>query len=335
MDVSLAKGFTKEFFRQLPINLKNRLNEITPLFQNSKNKSRFVSKLNNSLSKDANNFAIHHAEFGSKRKPKIAFTVLELGDYHKSLDRYESLLIGEQFVFHSDPLRIFHTGKLQFIISHHVIQRIFQRNPEIKTLNFNQSFKIIKDELKYLNFWTLVWNTLFSNTTFKKEDVQNVNFPIPTDKGLMYGQFPSGDRYLDVRTYISNEMLNENQTLLKNNMIKICNPFLKNHLNYFFYSKEIDYDEEMQEFELLFQYILFHINSDLKKILPEMISYKNRSNEIDNIIKTTIDAISFLSENIDVEFNFSKSIYKIKNKNVDFLYISRAIKKKLKQNIND
>ena len=183
MDISLAKGLTKEFFRIISKNLENKLEEAPAFLKHKKtNQQKFIFRLNNLLNSDWNNFCIHFAEFGTKRKPKIGLTDLGIGDYHPSFKRTEPLLIGEYIIFETDPDRVIQSTKVQFALSHHVIQRMFQRNPEIKNQTFDQSFNIIKGELEYLNFWTLIWNNLFSSAGIKSEDLQKINFPIPTNQ---------------------------------------------------------------------------------------------------------------------------------------------------------
>lgn len=342
MDISLAKGLTKELFRQIPINLNKKLDLMLALYLRSKKVSSFINKYNQLLDSKWNNFSIHHSVFGNKRKLSIGFTILDIQEIHHYHLRNEPLLISKQMCFDSDTGKVEDKSFSDFVISHHVIQRLFQRNENFETNEYEQIFNLIKNELQFASFWSQFWRTLFlfiTNAT-RNENLSLLSIPIPTCDGLLFGNFPDGQNFLDIRTFVSDEMLTEKQINIKNKLINFNKPFLKNHLSYYGILEDDPYNINMDEFMLLYAYIFHDMKSLLIELFPHIFSKKIEpkirkkvSDDIiwgfDNIIHHSSLALNNLNNIKITKENFKSEVLKS-----SFLNIYRIIQKDLYKSIN-
>jgi hypothetical protein len=342
MDISLAKGLTKELFRQIPLNLDKKLDLMLALYLRSKKVSSFINKYNQLLDSNWNNFSIHHAVFGNKKKMSIGFTILDIQEIHHYHLRDENLLISQQMCFDTDTGKIEDKPNPDFAISHHVIQRLFQRNKNFETNNYEEIFTLIKHELQFVSFWSQFWNTLLLTFTIltEKENLSLLSIPIPTCDGLLFGHFPDGQKFLDIRTFVNDEMLSEDQINIKNKLITFNKPFLKNHLSYYGILEDKPENINMDEFILLYAYIFHEVRPLLLELFPNMISKKINpkirkeiTDEIiwtfDNIIHHAPRKLNNLDKIKITTKNFKSEILKS-----SFLNVYRHIQKDLVKSVN-
>ena len=154
IDKSLAKGLTREFFKNINKNLKIKFKDLKNLRDKKSKHKIFLISLEKLLSTDWNNFSINHCKWGKPKSLNLGYTVLDIGDYNPLEEFDENVLISKHIVIASNPDQYYDNLSTTFMISHHVIQRLFQRNHLINTKNFSKNFKLIHSEFRYVNFYS-------------------------------------------------------------------------------------------------------------------------------------------------------------------------------------
>ncbi len=339
MDKSLAKGLTKQFIRKYLELDWSMAGSFSKGISNSSNLYKVHKNILLKFNSPWNHF-IHWVEFGSKRKPALGWVRLDFLEGNPNFNfRKEEMLAASIWGFNialDDFSSFDDNGNPLFLISHHVVQRIFERNSELDWKNFNNTFSQLKISFKYLPIYSILWKlilNLFDNGLNKNLNLLNI--PIPSDKGIFFGNINLNA--LDIRTFIFFDQMSENQKSLNIKMRMILDPFVNSHLPYLFYynNKYPDY-ENVIEYSFFSSMLLSQFMPIIKnfgiEILPKGISLKEKKdllNQINNIVR---EIEIFIQKNeYDILSDYSEYLKFYNRKKL--LSFQRKIKIKIKNNL--
>jgi hypothetical protein len=278
MDEKLAKGLTKQFFRNWDDITDKKINEITYLFldnANSRHKKKLWTKIESRFKGPWNNFSTHFSIFGTKRKPRLGFVCLVEGDFNPREKWDEILLFSRRILITFNPFDINVSDDIDFWISHHALQRMFERNSNLKWDEFENSIETIRQELKFVLISKFIWNFLININGERVDpsiahEVKDLSFAIPTLNGNLYGKL-SKKNSMDIRTFIELGQLTTEQVKMRLSLIEAMEPYTNFFLPYTF-----DYvaRTEVDDFELDFwiSMIFRDLGPILQNIIPTMLS---------------------------------------------------------------
>lgn len=199
---------------------------------------------------------MYHYKGGSGLKSWLLAVVLENGDKNPRMGYKEKLIFASVICFsmkHPQP------EKVTFSISHHCFQRMLERLDH----DLTNKEKITLQDLRKIFFDEMALIPIMSSVTFSlkvllamvkigEETVSpstvikvlsKINIPIPTPKGLLLAEHLGG--HLHVKTYVSDDMLNTNQRILKDLIMEMLNPIKDSKFIYFLYFHNLFKENEL------------------------------------------------------------------------------------------
>lgn len=222
MDDSQAKGLAKRFIREYI----EELDRVTAIFTKRKGRKRNLFKDLFKFTTQNKHLFLSLQIVGSKRQPMLFFSMLDKGDYNPS-QHFDELNLFDVYFYHIPRYELTAlSDRPKFLLSHHCIQRLFQRLYRGPYL-FKKASRIITEELALVCVWSAIWELLW------KYVYQTINFhpevSIPTPNGLLLCT-RSEEAGIDIRTYIDKELFTEEQKELHACMLQVskgitCIPF--------------------------------------------------------------------------------------------------------------
>jgi hypothetical protein len=230
VDKSLAKGLTKRFIREYPVVALRELRDIQSSLSKTKSQKKKQKKLFDRIRSNSNSLCMAPNAFGSEKKRYISFTIFDFGD-RNPLGYDEQLLLPTNILYarnHDDVT----SAAPQFGISHHAIQRFFERSDLVSADSFEDSFKFIIKETRYLFFWCFFLKTQLVISLMDKSHlwpyVERFSFLIPSPNGIFLAECRrfevddgSAKAFFRIKTFLSLKELSSSQLSLRLNMIDI------------------------------------------------------------------------------------------------------------------
>jgi hypothetical protein len=218
MDDSQAKGLAKRFIREY---VENQDRFVARLLNN---KSKRGKRPHNEFIKFAqkNEHMFPHALLvGGKRQSMLFIGMLDAGDYNYSQDFDEINL--HNITFYSVPKysAVGFNSSVRFTISLHCIQRIFQRHYRGE-YDFTKASKTVISQLRWVGNWAAIWG-LLNLQIFEPNDMAVDKVVIPAKDGLFFALL-SDRTVIDIRTFVDDELLTNEQRSLKDVLTKISIP---------------------------------------------------------------------------------------------------------------
>ncbi len=199
---------------------------------------------------------------------------------------------------------------LSFIITDNEVEALILESNLIKKYQPKYNF-MLKDDKKYA--WVKITNEDFPKIIRVRERIE--------DGSLYYGPYPSGRTIIELLSNLRklfpyrtcNLKIFEGQTVLKSRLciyyhINLCNGPCDSLI-----SKK----EYMKNINIIKKYLSGEKLKVIKNLKTQMIKESNKQNfEKAQIIKTQIDQIEYISQNIKVDFGDDEEIFK-KNKKIE------------------
>jgi hypothetical protein len=296
---SLSKGLKNRFFSEMVIAFENLTANFKKDIKNKHNRNGFV-KTTKLIKDKFLDFIIIFYDGGSKSKPYVVFELLTVIKDREYNSWNEKCLTGFTFLVNYEP-RIIDDADALYNISEHAISRLyFRTKPKFK--NQTIDYLYIKDELKYIPFWSSYW-VLFLCLT-------EINFGgnfypvIPSQSGLFMCEFKGGNRLIEIRTFIDDSHLNFEQQEVKKLLLEVSNNISISPLCFL----NVDLILNIENIDLIYGLICYRIYKNtgyqyLKNIFFHRIEddsariyYKSK---FEDILKKTISKINY--EILDIE----------------------------------
>ena len=263
--------------------------------------NKYLSKIEPTLKK----LAISQYEGGSKGSPYIAFVGLSLNQERKFNSWNERCLSGETIIHVLKPMYI-ESSTTSFNVGEHAISRLYERS-KIKFIDeFTVDVHSIFPEFQMLPLWSAFWisNLAVMTNAFSDNFFPNFYHPIvPTPSGIFLGEL-THTRYpkLEVRTFVDDKNLSEDQLKLKKIMWNIGRIYQSSPLAMFPISGKVESD----------YYINLAMLSELAKhaqLVTEVLFSRNQSPQFESRAKE-----NFRHYMASVDLNRGKSISEIYKK---------------------
>ena len=181
----------------------------------------------------------HHLRV-NKLKSSLVFCGFSYDQYNEADDRRERVLIGTQVSFKRNSTS---TPINTFSISHHCIQRILER--KVQTADFQENRICLYSELTFLPLFAAallkiqevaanidIGETQLSFAT-AASILEKLDLIIPTKSGALLGNIFENEQgvfNIHVRTYLSNEMLDDQRFERKEKLSHTLAPFLGTYI---------------------------------------------------------------------------------------------------------
>lgn len=276
IEPTLAKGLTKRFIREnneLVYALLKSFQKIENI--NSKKQwGKFISDTR----KKFKSCTIQLYEGGSNKHPYFGVGWLDEGTFNPQNEWDEQVLFYNFLIATFDPRQTTFSKVVTFDISHHVIQRLYQRLPSQTNSSFSNEAKFIINELETIPFWTFFWLNFLINIDMEKDLCEKISLPIPAQEGLFLCRISEDKAHVLVRTYIHNSQLRKSQTIIKNEILNASREFISSP---FCFIPDICIQNlfNHRSFDVIYKYFLNRINRNMKDILLFILS--DITNEIE------------------------------------------------------
>lgn len=276
IDESLAKGLTKQFlaeYQQHTLRMANKFKLTHQVVTSRKSWDKYSTHF---LS-NANSGIIHGARYGSKRRPYLGWLALYTAETNITKNREESvlLLIRWDLSWHSEDLC---DTDINLCLSHHAIQRLFQRSSFQRDTPFQECFLFFKKQLRFLAFWWSIWSSIGINPFHKLPESQTINVPIPAQDGMFLAEVTFLDTGLpdfDIRTFIGDHQMTAEQERIKSLMIESSEPYLSSNFMYIVMSPFCSNEKfnDIPRDRVIGLHMFFHLARLLEPALIEIIDF--------------------------------------------------------------
>lgn len=216
IDESLANGLKNRFFAEMP----ERISELIRRFtvetggKQSRTAWRNLSERTNRIFSDD---ALSLYLGGSNRKPYFGLCCLALGADRPVNDWTERFLASRNVVFNCSPIATFESIG-SFVISEHTVKRLYQRAQAMTQIAGKIDPYFILPELQYLPVWSSYWQ--WAMTSMHAAVGIEEFFPVlPGISGLFFAECTIENPSVEVRTFVSDAQLTEEQLFVKNRML--------------------------------------------------------------------------------------------------------------------
>jgi len=186
--------------------------------------------------------------FGSSKKMYVAFLLFTYGNYNPQ--GYDEEILLPTWMLHTQNITEDDImGSPIFSVSHHAVQRLFERSELISADNFYDAYTIISEEMEYTVFWVSLLSFQLTISLSEKRHllpyIEESSFIIPSPNGAFIAEYRSmkstdpNRRFFCVKTFLSMTDLKPAQLRLRQKMIDISvdyhrEPFscIQAHMNF-------------------------------------------------------------------------------------------------------
>ena len=235
MDPSLARGVKNQFFREISKEVDLAAERFTKQTRSYKawtslnSWKRYVTEIEAIFSY----FLIQKFIGGTKRKPILCISTLDSDPRKKYNSWNEQCLNSVQLLIIFSPWHVnaVYSG---YSLSEHTIQRIFERSISVdKFRSAEKNLFAFSLELSEAAFWSSFW--IARALDIFKSSATDVIYPvIPTKSGLLFGEMTREKIHkVEIRTFVSDDMLFENQVELKQLMLSARSQMRVNSIAFF------------------------------------------------------------------------------------------------------
>ena len=284
----LKVGLARQFIKRSEKLAEETMNNFVKNRPKNIYSNRSWQRILNYFNDETKNCAIHMSKFGSNKNPCLGLTYLRDHNYNEEKNWEENLLFSSAIFFSKNPFDIEIDNGLNFELSMHVFERIFERHSNKNMKDFKVAFEVIKNELKFLTIVSCVLRHYFKYLNKEEKNLfKNNNYfiiSIPSPNGVFLSHLHQNT--LCVRTFVSfNELTNE-QKEMRDLFITTFNPYISSHLPYLFQSILRNDTNVLIKFEwaILFSVILLDLKPLIEKTVPSMF-INNLAERIDVDIK--------------------------------------------------
>jgi hypothetical protein len=232
-DESQSKGLKNYLMNEMELQICEALQTIENNLDNHKSTHASINGFNRlveDLRSRLNKFSICHYVGFNHEKKYVAFSQIEPSGA-RSYNTWEEKCLYAHNILLSQG--IFEDIMGSYNVSEHTLTRIFQRK------NFPDNFDTNKDifsalkELKYLPAYAAYWNRFSLNFT-NNLGIKKFDVVVPAPSGIFIAEINDPKvPMLEVRTFLSLEMLDSHQKLLRNIYIDAIKDILDSPLPYF------------------------------------------------------------------------------------------------------
>jgi len=231
-DESQAKGLKNYLLKEMVLQICEALQtaEMEVAEDDGWSSNHFI-RVSNNLKEKIKKFTVSNYTGYRRNKRYLVFSQIEPSKERK-YNTWEENCLYSHNVLLTDKLFEFQVGS--YNISEHAITRIFQR------LNFPDNFVTQRDifwalqELKYLPAYAAYWNRFALNFT-RIIGIKKFDLILPAPNGLFIAEIVNPKiPMVEIRTYLSLEMLSEKQLQLRKILIDCIKDLLDSPLAYFF-----------------------------------------------------------------------------------------------------
>lgn len=220
IDESLARGLASRFLAEANDRVNTIINCINKIDPNSSTKKGWLIK-HRKLAGCARRAAFNYFELGTKSKPAIAFIGVTPEQHHfKSWE--ERCLTGQVLMFQYDSSACSEPEPIPFVISHHAIARLFMRCPNLKGMTESWDYERLLTLMQPLLSWSVVWDACVKGArceNFRRIEDSRIPYRfspvIPSPYGLFFCETSYSDQRVNVRTFVGNDQLRDEQRELQ------------------------------------------------------------------------------------------------------------------------
>lgn len=272
-DESLAKGLTKRFIRELQADnndfhllMAKELGQVSTL----KKWTNFLERFESEQCYPLVNWYVG----GHKKNSYVCTSLLGAGDWNCHQGWDETLLF-EQSYFIRFGKRPVYMDLVTYHISHHAIQRLYQRKSDLLTTPGSTGKEDLVAELRFIKLASMMTShmkhLLIDHTNISIAD-EDIDILIPTKSGALFANYRKTT--LEVRTYVSDEQLTKEQKEWKSIIKNICEIFNDSPMCYSaqIFSSEFNCNINSNHRKLMLDLFLSAIVINRSEILHHMFS---------------------------------------------------------------
>ena len=219
IDESLANGLKNRFFTEMPERISEMIRRFTVETRGKQSRTAWRN-LPEKTKRIFSDCALSVYLGGSNRKPYLGLCCLALGADRPVNDWTERFFASWNVVFNCSPIATFESVG-SFVLSEHAIKRLYQRaqaKNQVAGNSINTDF--ILPELRYLPVWSSYWQSAM--TSMHAEVGIEEFFPVlPGISGLFFAECSIDNSSVEVRTFVGDAQLTEEQLYVKNRMLII------------------------------------------------------------------------------------------------------------------
>lgn len=296
-DESQAKGLKNHLIRELHYKYSDALDTMSKNIENI----NVVPGSINALNKAAHEINVMLSEFSvfqysgfTDNKKYYLFSTIRSTNKREYNTWEEKCLFSENLLLSQ---KTFEHLRGSYNISEHTLTRIFQRKEFPEDFSAQRDIFLALNELKYLPAFAAYWNRFAINYT-NNLGIKKFDVIIPAPSGVFIAE-KNDFKYpmLEVRTFLSIEMLNEKQKEIRNIYIAAINNLINTPLPFFILLEAFTNDTVELEARILSGRLIHSFES----IFNEMISEKDATlgfNWTLTQLKETMSADAFIDKKI-------------------------------------
>jgi hypothetical protein len=295
---SLARGLKERFFNELKDGAIGSIATMLGNLNSSSNRKKFNKWADHAESAlGANVINSYHG--GSNRNQYFAFEILNFIPNREFNSWMEKSVFGQKVIIH-EALQGNNVVSSKYGISEHAILRIFQRiNNDGYTNGYSQ--RKILNEISFVPLWANFWFLMLSQIT-NQSLPKKFSISIPAINGLFLANYDSETQNIEIRTFLDDSILSEEQWLIKKSMHLISRHLNPSSLS-FACIKTTCIDQSITHLFCMLSHLIYNnenfnflINDCIAKIEDE-VCRASIKNEITLMIKNFANIMTFKEVN--------------------------------------
>ena len=215
-DESQSRGLKNHLIRELDLQTRNALDTLTNRLDDSyviAGSINGLKRMSNALQDRLKKFSIFSYSGFTNNKKYHAFSNIESSSKREYNTWEEKCLYSNNIILSQ---KIFEFLGGAYNISEHTITRIFQRNTFPENFDTQRDIFLVLKEMKFLPAYAAYWNRFSLNFTLNL-GIKKFDIIIPAPSGVFIAEINDPKApMLEVRTYLSLEMLDANQKQIRN-----------------------------------------------------------------------------------------------------------------------
>lgn len=223
-------------------------------------------KLSDDLKSRLKKFSIFHYSGFANEKKYFAFSTIE-SSKKREYNTWEEKCLYSHNTLLSQKIFEFLAGT--YNISEHATSRIFQRNYFPDNFDTQRDIFLVLNELKFLPAYAAYWNRFSINFT-KRLGIKKFDIIVPTPSGVFIAEINNPKvPMLEIRTYLSLDMLDEKQKKIRAIYIDAINNLINSPLPFFLLLEVYTKDTIELEAKILSGRLLQHFETIFNEMIAE------------------------------------------------------------------